>query len=243
VWEAGHHQAWMLAVYVLAITAALAALRFVWVWISIRFTLLRAARRGEARSIPSLRLAAAVSFAGVRGAITLAGVLTFPLAMPDGSPFPARALCILIAAGVIILSLAWASISLPRLLAGLTLPPDDSDEDEEDRVRVAAAQAALRAVQRAQERLALKGENADLYAEAADGVLALYRNRLEGRRRTADRSSQGRRLAEAEQRLWLAGLRAEREEIFKQARSRRIDDQTARKLVRELDLLEARIVH
>src|SRR3954447_7574449 len=101
----------------------------------------------------------------------------------------------------------------------------------------------LRAVQRAQERLALKGENADLYAEAADGVLALYRNRLEGRRRTADRSSQGRRLAEAEQRLWLAGLRAEREEIFKQARSRRIDDQTARKLVRELDLLEARIVH
>src|SRR3954469_15859205 len=90
----------------------------------------RAARRGEARSIPSLRLAAAVSFAGVRGAITLAGVLTFPLAMPDGSPFPARALCILIAAGVIILSLAWASISLPRLLAGLTLPPDDSDEDE-----------------------------------------------------------------------------------------------------------------
>ena len=29
VWEAGHHQAWMLAVYVLAITAALAALRFV----------------------------------------------------------------------------------------------------------------------------------------------------------------------------------------------------------------------
>jgi len=176
-------------------------------------------------------------------AITLAGVLTFPLAMPDGSPFPARALCILIAAGVIVLSLAWASVSLPRLLAGLTLPPVDNDQDEEDRVRVAAAQAALRAVQRAQERLSRNGENADLYAEAAEGVLALYRNRLEGRRRTADRSSQGRRLAEAEQRLWLAGLRAEREEIFKQARSRRIGDQTARKLVRELDLLEARIVH
>src|SRR4051794_33903514 len=241
--EAGHHQTWVLALYVLAITAALAVLRFMWVWISIRFTLLRAARRGEARSIPSLRLAAAVSFAGVRGAITLAGVLTFPLAMPDGSPFPARALCILIAAGVIVLSLTWANVSLPRLLTGLTLPPDDSYKDEEDRVRMAAAQAAMRAVQRAQERLSLNGDDADLYAEAADDVLALYRNRLEGRRRTADRSSQGRRLAEAEQRLWLAGVKAEREEIFKQARLRRIDDQTARKLVRELDLLEARIVH
>src|SRR5690349_24894605 len=98
----------------------------------LRFSGLRG--RGEARSVPSLRLAAAVSFAGVRGAITLAGVFTFPLAMPDGSPFPARALCILIAAGVIVLSLAWASVSLPRLLAGLTLPPDDSDQNEEDRV-------------------------------------------------------------------------------------------------------------
>src|SRR3954453_9778077 len=243
VWEAGHHQAWMLAVYVLAITAALAALRFVWVWISIRFTLLRAARRGETRSVPSLRLAAAVSFAGVRGAITLAGVLTFPLAMPNGSAFPARALCILIAAGVIVLSLTWANVSLPRLLTGLTLPPDDSYKDEEDCVRMAAAQADMRAVQRAQERLSLNGDDADLYTEAADDVLALYRTRLEGRRRTADRSSQGRRLAEAEQRLWLPGVKAEREEIFKQARLRRIDDETARKLVRELDLLEARIVH
>src|SRR4030095_6519867 len=134
-----------LALYVPAITAALAVLRFMWVWISIRFTLVRAARRGEARSVPSLRLAAAVSFAGVRGAITLAGVLTFPLAMPNGSPFPARELCILIAAGVIILSLTWANVSLPRLLTGLTLPPDDSDEDEEDHVRVAAAAAPMRA--------------------------------------------------------------------------------------------------
>src|SRR3954453_7957426 len=121
-------------------------------------------------------------------AITLAGVLTFPLAMPNGSPFPARELCILIAAGVIVLSLTWANVSLLRLLTGLTLPPDDSYEDEEDCVRRAAAQAAMRAVQRAQERLSLNGDDADLYTEAADDVLALYRTRLEGRRRTADRS-------------------------------------------------------
>ena len=241
--EAGHHQTWVLALYVLAITAALAVLRFIWVGISIRFTLLRAARRGEARPIPSLRLAAAVSFAGVRGAITLAGVLTFPLALPDGTPFPARELCIFLAAGVIVLSLGWASLSLPSLLAGLTLPPDSSYEDEEDRVRVAAAQAALRAVQRTQERLSLNSDEADFYADVASNVLAIYQSRLAGRRSTADRSSEGRRLAEAERQLWLAGLKAEREEIFQQARSRRIDDQTARKLVRELDLLEARIAH
>jgi NhaP-type Na+/H+ or K+/H+ antiporter len=128
--EAGHHQTWVLAVHVLAIAAAIAGLRFVWVWISLRFTLFRAAQRGEARSVPSLRLAAAVSFAGVRGAVTLAGVLTFPLAMPDGTPFPARELCILLAAGVIVLTLVWASVSLPRLLSGLRLPTDHSQEDK-----------------------------------------------------------------------------------------------------------------
>jgi CPA1 family monovalent cation:H+ antiporter len=239
--EAGHHQTWVLAVHVLAIAAAIAGLRFVWVWISLRFTLFRAAQRGEARSVPSLRLAAAVSFAGVRGAVTLAGVLTFPLAMPDGTPFPARELCILLAAGVIVLTLVWASVSLPRLLSGLRLPTDHSQEDEEDRLRVAAAQAALRAVQRAQERLSQAGQDPELVADAAGDVLATYRNRLEGRRSTAERSSEGRRLAEAERRLRLAGLKAEREEIFRQARSRRIDDQIARKLVRELDLLEARL--
>ncbi len=69
----------------------------------------------------------------------------------------------------------------------------------------------------------------------------MYQNRLEGRRSTADRSSAGRRLADAERRLRLAGLKAEREEIFRQARARRIDDQAARKLILELDLLEARL--
>src|SRR4051794_24547528 len=239
--EAGHDRTWVLAAYVLAITAALAGLRFVWAWVSIRFTLYRAARRGEARPVPALRLVAAGTFAGVRGAMTLAGVLTFPLALPDGSPFPARDLCILLAAGVIVLSLVWASVALPGLLRGLTLPREDGHEDEEDRVRVAAAQAALRAVQRAQERLSQDPKDADLFADAADDVIATYRNRLEGRRSTADRSSEGRRRADAERRLRLAGLKAEREEVFRQARSRQIDDEMARRLVRELDLLEARL--
>ena len=238
---AGQHQTWVLLIYVLAITAALASLRFVWVWVSVRFTLFRAAQRGEARPVPSWKLIAAVSVAGVRGAITLAGVLTFPLAMPNGTPFPARELCILLAAGVIVLSLVAASVSLPKLLAGLTLPPDDGHEDEEDRVRVAAAHAALRAVQRAQERLSQNSDAAGLYSDAASNVLAMYQNRLEGRRSTAERTSAGWRVADAERRLRLAGLKAEREEIFRQARSRQIDDQTARRLVRELDLLEARL--
>src|SRR5258705_3168002 len=42
----------------------------------------------------------ALAFAGVRGAITLAGVLSIPLALPGGAPFPGRDLAISLAARV-----------------------------------------------------------------------------------------------------------------------------------------------
>jgi hypothetical protein len=40
--------------------------------------------------------------------------------------------------------------------------------------------------------------------------------------------------------LRLAGLKAERTELYRIARSHKLSDETARKLVREIDLVEAR---
>src|ERR1700681_669718 len=135
--ETGHHEpVWLLA-YVVAIYVALAALRLLWVWTSLRFTLFRAALKGQNPVVPSSRLIAATSLAGVRGTITLAGVLTLPLTMNDGSAFPARDLAIFLAAGVIIVSLVAASFSLPFVLKGLELPPEPSQQEEEDRARMA----------------------------------------------------------------------------------------------------------
>ncbi len=86
----GHAEPWWLAIYVLAISAALGTLRFAWVWTSLRLTLFRARRRGARPQKTSWRLVLAMSFAGVRGAITLAGVLTLPLTLANGEAFPAR---------------------------------------------------------------------------------------------------------------------------------------------------------
>jgi len=61
--------------------------------------------------------------------------------MNDGSAFPARDLAIILAAGVIIMSLVSASFSLPFLLRGLELPPEPSQQEGEDRARIAAAEA------------------------------------------------------------------------------------------------------
>src|SRR3546814_5123666 len=89
-----------------------------------------------------------MSFAGVRGAIMLAGVLTLPLVMNDGSAFPARDLAIFLVMGVIITSLVAASIGLPLLLRNLQMPDEPSPQAEEDAAWIAAAHAAIGEIER-----------------------------------------------------------------------------------------------
>lgn len=238
--ETGHHDPAWLLVYVIAINLALAALRLLWVWTSLRFTLFRAALKGKTVVTPGWRLIFATSLAGVRGTITLAGVMTLPLAMDDGSPFPARDLAILLAAGVIILSLVAASIGLPHLLKGLELPPEPSHQEEEDRARIAAAEAAILAIEQAQHEMGEGRNDADLYVDAGARIMELYRQRIEGRSKTGEERDLARKIDEIERKLRLAGLRAEREAIYRIVRTRKVSDEAARKLVREVDLLEAR---
>ena len=238
--EAGHHEPIWPAVYVVAINLALAVLRFIWVWTSLRFTLFRAALKGQNSYVPSWRLIAATSLAGVRGTITLAGVLTLPLTMNDGAAFPARDLAIFLAAGVIIVSLVAASFGLPFLLKGLELPPEPSQQEEEDLARIAVAEAAIRAIEQAQHHMGEGRGDADLYTDAGVRIMERYRQRINGRSTTGKEAFLTRKIDEIERRLRLTGLRAERTEIYRIARARRLSDETSCKLVRELDLLESR---
>lgn len=234
-------EVWWLAVYVFAIVAALAVLRFAWVWTSLKLTLYRHSKRTGPSPKVGLRLAMVMSLAGVRGAITLAGILTLPFAVSDGSPLPTRTLAIFLAAGVIIVSLVVATIALPRLLKGVELPPEPSHEAEEDRSRVAAASAAMRAIEDASHSLAEGKSNPDVYADIAARLMAIYRGRIESRTHDDGDDVEATRLMDdIERHLRLAGLNAEREELVRLARARDIDESTARKLVREVDLQEIR---
>ncbi len=236
----GHAEPWWLLVYVLAISLALAVMRFAWVWASLRLTLFRARRRGEPGPKVNWRLVTAMSLAGVRGAITLAGVLTLPLTLNDGTPFPARDLAILLAAGVILVSLLVASVGLPRVLRGLELPPEPSRQTETDRTRLAAAQAAIQAIEDAQHALGAGQADADLYTEASLRIMELYRARIDGRLESPESAATQRKLEQVERQLRLVGLRAERDEIYRRIRAREVEDEVGRKLVRDIDLMEAR---
>ena len=108
---------------------------------------------------------------------------------------------------------------------------------------MAAAEAALRAIEDAQHAMAEGRPNPDLYADTASRLMEIYRQRIASRSHTAeDDAAMARRIDEIERRLRLTGLAAEREELMRLARSRHIDEVTARRLIREVDLQELRYV-
>jgi CPA1 family monovalent cation:H+ antiporter len=223
----------------LAIALGLTLLRFIWVWVSLRLTLLTAKLQGRKIYKPNIRLVIATSLAGVRGAITMAGIMTLPLAMPDGSPFPGRHLAIFLATAVVIVSLVLASVALPRVLEGLELPGEPAEEAEEDLARREATVAAIAAVEKASRERGGDQPQDDMSASAVDQVLGLYQHRLGNLGSTTD-ASKVREADQAERELRLAALKAERDAILRLTRQATISDATARKMLREIDLVEAR---
>ncbi len=236
-----HAEVYWLAIYVFAIVAVLAVLRFLWVWATLKLTLFRGRLSGGKRPKLRWRLVAVMSLSGVRGAITLAGILTLPFFVQDGSLLPARNLAIFLAAGVIIVSLVLASVALPILLRGMEELPDTHLHTDEDRARRMAAAAAIRALEETQRTQQDVHARADEYAEVVARLMETYRHRIELYSGEApDQVARNQKLDALERELFMVALKAQREELIKLSRSRMVGEETARKLIREIDLLEIR---
>lgn len=232
--ESGHDGFGWVVLYILGVSAALGTLRFAWVWVSIGIWLRRHVREAGGRRRPDWRLTLAMSVAGVRGAITLAGALSLPLALPDGAPFPSRDLAILVAAGVILVSLVTANLSLPGLLRGVTMPPDRHTDQQEHAARIEAAQAAITALAR----IGAAGDDREGERLAAVAQVAEYYQHRLAQLQPDGRSPPAGNTLREEGRLHIAGLRAERAAIVNLARGHRITTDLAHKLLSEIDLAE-----
>lgn len=238
--EAGHHEILWLVLYVVAITVALAVLRFLWVRITLALVLFRGAFTGQTPSAPAWRMIAVTSLGGVRGALTLAGIMTLPLVLRDGTPLPTRDLAVLLAAGVIVASLIAANVGLPLLLRGAALPAEPLPLEQEDAARQAAAQAAIKAIEGYLHQAAANRPDTDLYVQSGMRLIAEYQQRLQDEPQTEPGVDRARKIDEIERRLHLAALGAERNEIYRLARTDTLPDESIRRLVREIDLQEAR---
>jgi hypothetical protein len=70
--------------------------------------------------------------------------------------------------------------------------------------------------------------------------MELYRLRIDGRGTDVPGAAQQRRIEEVERKLRVAGLRAERDRLYDAARTGELPEDSMRRLVREIDLLETR---
>jgi len=226
---------------VVAIFLVLVVLRFVWVQSIWRLSgLLRRWRgKGEMVNVPTARSCWLLTVGGVRGAVTLAGVLSVPMLMA-GDAFPERDLLIFIAAGVILLSLVAACIALPLLLRGIEKSPDDKRRSEVRDAWRKTAEAAIHALE-TEEVTPHDAAQAALAIELKARIMSEYRHQLEVFNDSAEAQALAFQMDLLERRLRLKALRAQRLELYKLSRHHQIGDDVLREVLGELDLSEANL--
>lgn len=185
----------------------------------------------RAREVPPTRSAVfVVSWAGMRGTVTLAAALSIPLFLPDGSPFPGRDIVIFLAFGVIAATLLVQGTSLEALILRLGLREDAERPKEERLARMTAVEAGLGALR------AVKASADTPDQSAALGlVIGEYEQRLAALTAEGETRRSARRRRSAGHRYRLAALQAERHALDALWRSGAIIDEVHRPLQLLLD--------
>ncbi|POA35470.1 Na+/H+ antiporter [Pseudomonas sp. GW456-12-1-14-TSB6] len=226
---------------VVAIFLALVLLRFIWVQSIWRLSVLlrRLRGKGDLTQVPTARSCWLLTVGGVRGAVTLAGVMSVPMLM-GSEAFPERDLLIFIAAGVILLSLVAACIALPLLLRGIEKSPDDKRRQEVRDAWRKTAEAAIHALE-IEEVSPQDAAQAALAAELKARIMSEYRHQLEVFNDSAEAQALAFQMDLLERRLRLKALRAQRLELYSLSRQHQIGDDVLREVLGELDLSEANL--
>ena len=226
---------------VVAIFLALVLLRFIWVQSIWRLSVLlrRLRGKGELTQVPTARSCWLLTVGGVRGAVTLAGVMSVPMLM-GSEAFPERDLLIFIAAGVILMSLVAACIALPLLLRGIQKSPDDKRRQEVRDAWRKTAEAAIHALE-VEEVNPQDAAQAALAAELKARIMSEYRHQLEVFNDSAEAQALAFQMDLLERRLRLKALRAQRLELYSLSRQHQIGDDVLREVLGELDLSEANL--
>ncbi len=132
------------AVVVLVVTIAA---RFVWVMSYSAIRRWQHDRSGGAASLrPTLGNSVVVSWAGMRGIVTLAAAFAIPETLPDGAPFPYRDLILLSAFAVVLGTLVLQGLTIRPMIRRLGLTDDDPVGREVRLGRTHAYRAVLEAI-------------------------------------------------------------------------------------------------
>jgi Na+/H+ antiporter len=177
-----------------------------------------------------------VGWMGMRGAVSLAAALALPLETDAGVPFPGRDLIIFLAFTVILGTLVFQGLTLPKLIHWLRFEEDEGEAMEDTKARIHAAEAAIARLEELMDEEWVRPET----AERLRGLYGFRRSRFLARVDGEDDGEIERQSADF-QRLRRELLEAERAAVVGLRRDGRISDEVMRRVERDLDLEDSRL--
>jgi Na+/H+ antiporter len=224
--------------YAAAVCATVIAVRFLWNFI-VTFIIRAVDRRpSQVARRSDWRNRVIGSWAGMRGAVSLAAALALPLHTHAGEPLPGRELIQFITFALILVTVVGQGLTLPWLIRRLGVIDDGTEEEREElRARLTIARAALDRVD-------------ELEAEdwTRDGTVERVRRLYEFRQRRfkirAGKIEDEHGLEEGSalyQRMMHDIYAAQRQALLELRNTRQISSEVMRRVERELDLEESRL--
>jgi CPA1 family monovalent cation:H+ antiporter len=217
-----------------AVIATVVLARILWVFPAIYLP--RALfRRVSARDpAPPWQVAAVVSWAGMRGVVTLAAASAIPRVTESGALFPGRSEIIFLAFCVTVATLLLHGLTLPWVIRRLGVQSRESHQDA-----LAEADAIHTATQAALQRLETVSDGAPDSVTSRLRRLAEHRSHSVWERLGRPETELGEAPSVIYRRLRLEMLAAERETLVGLRDIGRIDDEVLTRTLHDLDLEEA----
>jgi Na+/H+ antiporter len=225
------------ALLALAVIGVVIVTRFAWMEITtvlIRGLDRRAAQR--ARRV-DWRQRTVSSWAGFRGAVSLAAALAVPLTTRSGAPFPDRSLIIFVVSAVILVTVLVQGSTLPLVVRWARMPEDARHAEELQLARTRSAEAALEALPRVAGELGASPELLRRLQKEYEEQAALVMANADGAapNDAAERNDLIRRVR-------LTVLQHRRRAVTELRDQNRIDDIVLRELQAEMDLEEVQLL-
>ena len=211
------------------IAAVVVGTRLLWVFAAS--LLPNSPRRVIARRDPRLatRLTFVVSWAGLRGAVSLAAALALP------TDFPERDLILLVTFAVILVTLVGQGLTLPAVLRWAAWDGTEPDGDESTVARAAAYQAGMDEIERARP---LWPTHQPLFDRLESGLVDRTRHLATG---DPDETAERRQERIEREEIQRGVIGAQRTAVIELRDEGEINDETLREIERELDLEELRM--
>ncbi len=222
--------------YGLLVSLLVIAVRFIWMFPAAYLPRILFAHIREREPDPGWRMPIVISWAGMRGVVSLAAALSIPHTLPDGDPFPHRSTIQVITFVVILVTLVGQGLTLPWLVRRLQVrevDPRTPEEEQELVLRARLVRAVIGHLNTHPER----GPHIERAEQHFIQLAESYHRSLESLR-SEERVLQH---DDPNRTMMRDVIAVQRRELVRARRERVFDDELIRRMESNLDLEETRL--